>query len=110
MRFYEVAPHIIKHDEYYQSIGFMVHQPSYDKLSADLKSAVDKAYSDAGKYSFTVMGEAADESLGRMKSKGVTFGSVDRSPFVKIMADFYTNKQQAGELPEGFLAAVEDTR
>ena len=26
MRFYEVAPHIIKHDEYYQSIGFMVHQ------------------------------------------------------------------------------------
>ena len=55
MRFYEVAPHIIKHDEYYQSIGFMVHQPSYDKLSSDLKSAVDKAYADAGKYSFTVM-------------------------------------------------------
>ena len=110
MRFYEVAPHIIKHDEYYQSIGFMVHQPSYDKLSSDLKSAVDKAYADAGKYSFSVMGAAADESLARMKSKGVTFGSVDRSPFVKIMADFYAQKQQAGELPEGFLAAVEATK
>ena len=32
MRFYEVAPHIIKHDEYYQSIGFMVHKASYDGL------------------------------------------------------------------------------
>ena len=110
MRFYEVAPHIIKHDEYYQSIGFMVHQPSYDKLPSDLKSAVDKAYAEAGNYSFTVMGAAADESLARMKSKGVTFGSVDRSPFVKIMADFYAQKQQAGELPEGFLAAVEATK
>ena len=56
------------------------------------------------------MGEAADESLGRMKSKGVTFVSVDRKPFVDIMADFYAKKQQAGELPEGFLAVVEATR
>jgi TRAP-type C4-dicarboxylate transport system substrate-binding protein len=52
----------------------MVHQPSYDKLPSDLKSAVDKAYAEAGNYSFTVMGAAADESLARMKSKGVTFG------------------------------------
>ena len=110
MRFYEVAPHIIKHDEYYQSIGFMVHQPSYDKLSSDLQSAVDKAYVEAGKYSFTVMGDSAVESLGRMKSKGVTFVTVDRKPFVDIMADFYAKKQQAGELPEGFMAAVEATR
>ena len=56
------------------------------------------------------MGDSADESLTRMKSKGVTFSSVDRSPFVSIMADFYAQKQQAGELPEGFLAAVEATK
>ena len=63
-----------------------------------------------GKYSFTVMGNSADESIQRMKSKGVTFVNVDRAPFVNVMANFYSEKQKAGELPDGFLKAVEATR
>jgi TRAP-type C4-dicarboxylate transport system substrate-binding protein len=110
MRFYEVAPHVVRHDEYYQSIGFMVHQPSYDKLPADLKSVIDKAYADAGKLSFDIMSQSANESITRMKSKGVTFMDVNRAPFVKVMADFYKPKEAAGELPKGFLATVEKTR
>jgi len=110
MRFYEVAPHVVRHDEYYQSIGFMVHQPSYDKLSADLKSSVDKAYTDAGKLSFDIMSKSADESIARMNSKGVTFIDIDRAPFVKVMANFYKKKAAAGELPKGFLEAVAKTR
>jgi TRAP-type transport system periplasmic protein len=110
MRFYEVAPHVVRHDEYYQSIGFMVHQPSYDKLPADLKSVIDKAYADAGKLSFDIMSQSANESITRMKSKGVTFMDVNRAPFVKVMADFYKQKEAAGELPKGFLATVEKTR
>jgi len=110
MRFYEVAPHVVRHDEYYQSVAFMVHQASYDKLPADLKGAVDKAYAEAGKYSFELMGKSADESIGRMKKKGVTFVEIDRSPFVKIMADFYKKKEDAGELPKGFLEMVAKTR
>jgi len=110
MRFYEVAPHIIRHDEYYQSIGFMIHQPSYDKLPGDLQAAVDKAYAEAGTYSFEVMDKATDESLARMKAQGVTFVEVDRKPFIDVMAKFYADKEAAGELPEGFLETVEQTR
>lgn len=110
MRFYEVAPHVVRHDEYYQSIGFMIHQPSYDKLSPDLRNAVNKAYAEAGKFSFDVMNTSADASIARMKKKGVTFLEIDRRPFVKVMADFYKNKEAAGELPEGFLETVEKTR
>ena len=110
MRFYEVAPHVVRHDEYYQSIGFMVHQPSYDKLSADLKAAVDKAYAEAGKLSFEIMDKSANDSIARMKSKGVTFVDIDRAPFVKVMADFYKQKEAAGELPKRFLEVVEKTR
>jgi TRAP-type C4-dicarboxylate transport system substrate-binding protein len=110
MRFYEVAPHVIRHDEYYQSIGFMVHQPSYDKLPGDLKDVINKAYAEAGTYSFTVMNDAADSSIKRMTAKGVTFMDVDRKPFVNIMAKFYQTKEAAGELPKGFLEAVAATR
>ncbi len=110
MRFYEVAPHVVRHDEYYQSIGFMVHQPSYDKLSPDLQAVVNKAYAQAGKFSFEVMNKSADESIKRMSSKGVTFMDVDRSPFVSVMADFYKKMAADGELPQGFLETVEKTR
>jgi TRAP-type C4-dicarboxylate transport system substrate-binding protein len=110
MRFYEVAPHIIKHDEYYQSIGFMVHKASYDSLPDNLKAAVDKAYADTGSFSFEVMNKSAEESIVRMKATGVTMVDIDRAPFVSVMADWYKKKDAAGELPEGFLATVEATR
>jgi TRAP-type C4-dicarboxylate transport system substrate-binding protein len=110
MRFYEVAPHVIRHDEYYQSIGFMVHKASYDKLPEKLKNALNTAYAEAGQYSHELMGASAGESIERMKKKGVTFVDVDRAPFVNVMADYYRKKEAAGELPEGFLATVEATR
>ena len=110
MRFYEVAPHVIRHDEYYQSIGFMVNQAAYEKLPDALKDTIDRAYADAGKYSREVMGASADESIARMREKGVTFVDVDRAPFVRVMDEYYREKQAAGELPDGFLETVEATR
>ena len=108
MRFYEVAPHVIRHDEYYQSIGFMVNQAAYDRLPDALKEAMNRAYADA--YSHEVMGASAAASIARMTEKGVTFVDVDRAPFVRVMSEYYRAKQAAGELPEGFLEAVEATR
>lgn len=110
MRFYEVAPHVIRHDEYYQSIGFMVNLAAYEKLPAELKDALNRAYAAAGEYSQELMGSAADASIARMKEKGVTFVDVDRAPFVATMAKYYQDKASAGELPAGFLDTVEATR
>jgi len=110
MRFYEVAPHIIRHDEYYQSIGFMVHQPSFDALDAALREAVLEAYDEAGAYSFEIMGQASEESLERMQAQGVTYHEIDRTPFVERMDAFYADLEAKGELPEGLLEAVEATR
>lgn len=110
MRFYEVAPHVVRHDEYYQSIGFMTNQAAYDKLDPDLQAAMNRAYADAGLYSHDIMGTAAEESIARMKEKGVTFVNLDRKPFVDSMGRFYQDLEAQGELPEGFLATVEATR
>ena len=110
MRFYEVGPHVIRHDEYYQSIGFMVNQAAYEELPDSLKDAIDRAYTAAGEYSHEVMGASAEASIARMKEKGVTFVDVDRAPFVQVMNEYYRSKEAAGELPDGFLETVEATR
>ena len=110
MRFYEVAPFVVRHDEYYQSIGFMINQPAYDALAPELQAAVDRAYAEAGEYSFEIMGSVADESIERMASKGVAFRDIDRAPFVAVMQEYYAEKEAAGELPEGFLEEVARTR
>lgn len=110
MRFYEVAPHIIRHDEYYQSVAFMMNQKAFDALPENLKAALLKAHADAGRYSAELMGKAANESISRMKERGVTFVEIDRKPFIESMAGFYQEMEARGELPKGFLAAVEATR
>lgn len=110
MRFYEVAPHIIRHDEYYQSVAFMMNQKAFDALPENLKAALLKAHAEAGRYSAELMGKAADESIARMKERGVTFVEIDRKPFIESMAGFYQEMEARGELPKGFLAAVEATR
>ena len=110
MRFYEVAPHIIRHDEYYQSVALMMNQKAYDKLPKKLQDALLKAQAGAGDYSAELMGKAAEESIARMEKKGVTFRVIDRKPFIESMAAFYKDMEDKGELPEGFLAAVEATR
>ena len=110
MRFYEVAPHIIRHDEYYQSVAFMMNQKAFDALPENLQSALLKAQAAAGDYSRELMGKSAAESIERMKAKGVTFTEIDRAPFIESMASFYAEMDKSGELPEGFLDAVAASR
>jgi tripartite ATP-independent transporter DctP family solute receptor len=110
MRFYEVAPHIIRHDEYYQSIAFMMNQAAFDKLPENLQAALERAHAEVGVFSVALMDKAAEESIARMKEKGVTFTAIDRRPFIEAMASFYQKMEQEGGLPEGFLAAVEAAR
>ncbi len=110
MRFQEVAPHIVRHDEYYQSIAFMMNQEAYDSLDPKLQDALDRALAEAGTYSEELMGKAAEESLERMKAQGVTFIEVDRKPFIERMQGWYDEQKAKGEMPEGFMETVEATR
>ena len=88
----------------------MMNQKAYDKLPKKLQDALLKAQAGAGDYSAELMGKAAEESIARMEKKGVTFRVIDRKPFIESMAAFYKDMEDKGELPEGFLAAVEATR
>ena len=110
MRFHEVAPYIVRHDEYYQSISFMMNQPAYDGLDPALREALDKALVDAGNYSAELMGKSATESLERMQASGVKFVEVDRQPFIDRMQAWYEDQAKQGVLPDGFMEAVEATR
>ncbi len=110
MRFYEVAPHVVRHDEYYQSIAFMMNKEAYSELTDNQRAALSKAYDEAGVFSHEVMGQTADASILRMKAKGVTFMDIDRKPFIESMAEFYSRMENDVKLPQGFLDAVAAAR
>jgi TRAP-type C4-dicarboxylate transport system substrate-binding protein len=110
MRFYEVAPHIVRHNEYFQEIAFMTNAKAYDGLPADVQQALLRAHVDAGRFSGELMGKEAVESIERMKARGVTYNEIDIRPFVARMKQFYAEQEKAGALPPGFMAAVETAR
>lgn len=110
MKFYEVAPHIIRHNEYPQGIGFIMNAKAYNELPDDLKDAVNRAYQAGGKYSVELSDATLADQLNRMKAKGVTYSEPDLSDFLKSMSEFYRAREAKGELPAGFLDAVEASR
>jgi TRAP-type C4-dicarboxylate transport system substrate-binding protein len=110
MKFYEVAPNIVRHNEYPQGIGFMTNAKAYNGLPADLREAVDRAYEEAGKYSVELTMEVTDKSIARMKEKGVTYNEPDTSDIIKAMQEFYSALDKAGKLPKGFVETVNKTR
>ncbi len=110
MRFNEVAPYITRHNEYWQSIGFMMNEAAYAALDEKTRAGLLKAYNEAGAYSREIMGEVADSSIHAMKSNGATYMEIDTSPFVERMKEFYSRMEADGELPDGFLEAVGTAR
>ncbi len=110
MKFFEVAPHIIRHNEYPQGIAFIMNAKAYKALPADLKDAVDRAHAEGGKYSVELTNATLDESIKRMKAKGVTYSEPDLSSFQASMQQFYKQKDAKGEIPKGFLDAVNASR
>lgn len=110
MRFYEVAPNIVRHNEYFQEIAFLTNAKAYESLAPDVRAAVLRAHAEAGKYSQELMGAEAVASIERMKARGVTYSEMDIKPVVARMKDFYAEQEKAGNLPKGFMAAVEAAR
>lgn len=110
MRFNEVAPYIGRHDEYWQSIGFIMNTAAYEALPEETKAGLLKAYEETGAYSREIMFSVAEESIERMKKAGATYTVLDTAPFVAKMQEFYQAMAANGELPEGFLETVEATR
>lgn len=110
MRFNEVAPYITRHDEYWQSIGFMVNESALAALDEDTRAGLLKAYAETGEYSREVMFRVAEESISRMEEAGATYTVLDTAPLVEKMQGFYKAMAEKGELPEGLLEAIESSR
>lgn len=110
MRFNEVAPYIARHDEYWQSIGFMVNLKALAALDDETRAGLMKAYEETGLYSQQVMNDVTEASIKRMTDAGAHYSVLDTKPFVEAMKPFYQDMADKGELPTGFLEAVEAAR
>jgi len=110
MRFTEVAEYVLRTDEYYQSIGFMVNAQALADLTDEQRTAVMRAYDEVGASSARVMNDATVGALSRMDANGVRYLEIDTRAFVERMASFYDDLEAKGELPDGFRAAVDAAR
>jgi TRAP-type transport system periplasmic protein len=110
MRFYEVAPNVIRHDEYPQGIAFMANAAAWNALDEETRALVLEAYDEVAEESMRRMGAEADAAIERMKAQGVTFTQADIGSFVEKMQSFYADLDARGQLPEGFLDAVTASR
>jgi TRAP-type C4-dicarboxylate transport system substrate-binding protein len=110
MRFQEVAPHIVRHDEYPQGIAFMANADAWNGLDDETRAEILAAYDEVAAEFAPRTAAIATEAIDRMTANGVTYDEIDTSAIVAKMAEFYAELDAAGELPEGFLATVRSTQ
>ena len=110
MKFYEVAPNIVRTDEFNQSIAFMVNAEAYNGLSDSNRAAVDRAFAEVSAAQAAEFDAVVKESIERMLSKGATYSEPDTSEWVARVQAVYQARAENGELPDGLLDAVEATR
>jgi TRAP-type C4-dicarboxylate transport system substrate-binding protein len=110
MRFYEVAPHIVRHDEYPQGLAFMTNAAAWNGLDEGTRAQVLEAYNEVAAEFAAKTDATANESLARMAEKGVTFTVMDTAPLVARMAEMYAAMDASGTLPAGLLAAIDASR
>lgn len=106
MRFYEVAPYVIRLDAFYQAIAFMMNGKAFDNLSKGKQQILLDAHAAASAYSHKVMEDAVTGSFARMKKEGAKFSVIDPAAFVERTKELLKQWKAEGELPEGFLEAA----
>lgn len=110
MRFYEVAPHIARTDEFPQGLAFMTNADAWNGLNEETRSDIIEAYNQVAEEFQPRIDEVVNEDLAYMEAKGVTYFELDTSPFIERMSTFYDDLNEKGELPEGFMETVNLTR
>lgn len=108
-RFYEVAPYIIRTDEYPQAVAWMMNDKAWEKLTPEQQDAFERAHKEAAAYARQLLEEqAASLKTDLEAKKGVTVNfDFDTTQFSDRMAAFYQQRAENGELPEGLLDAVQ---
>lgn len=110
MRFYEVAPYVARHNEFPQGLAYMTNAEVWNGLDEETRAQILEAYDEVAAEFEPKVSAIATESLENMAGEGVTYVELDTAPFVAKMAEFYADLDAKGELPEGFLDAVNATR
>ncbi|KEO58355.1 TRAP transporter substrate-binding protein [Thioclava indica] len=90
LRFYEVAPYITLTRHIYSPLPMAISENTWQSLSDDEKTAVQKAADDAATYSRELVRGSEEKQLQEMEAAGATVTRPDIAPFRKAADAVYT--------------------
>lgn len=107
---YEVAPYVMRTNEYPQGLAFLMSREAFEGLSSENQEALEKAFADAAQYVRDLLASNDQATISELSNLGVTYTEVPLGDIYERMATFYQGRDDKGELPDGFLAVVEQTK
>ncbi len=109
-KFYEVAPYLVRTNEYPQALAFLVNKRAFEGLSPEMKAAVERAHADAASYMREMLAANAESQRAQLIEEGAIFSEIDIADLIARMDVFYKDLDARGELPDGLLEAVAAAR
>ncbi|MEC7762836.1 MAG: TRAP transporter substrate-binding protein [Pseudomonadota bacterium] len=106
-RFYEVAPHITRTNEFPQAVTFMMNADAFAALSPEDQEALERAQMEASEYGVSLVDEQSLVWEARMEELGAILNmDFPIDEMVAKVAEYYDELAATGELPAGLMDAV----
>jgi len=109
VKFFDIAKHITKSNEYQQQDCTVMNERKFQSLPQDLQEVIIESMNDAGDFTTQLIENKAIEIENELKNKhGVQIHDIDLKPFKEKTQAAYDELEASGFIPAGILDQIKD--
>lgn len=109
MKFYEIAKHITKSNEYQQQRCIVMNEKSYQSLPEDLQRVIIESINDAGDFNTNIIDTIAAKLEPELKNEyGVEIHEIDLAPIKEKVQLVHVELEESGFLPAGLIDEIKE--
>ncbi len=110
MKFTEVAPNVLRTNEFPQALMYMVNAEAWEGLDDATRAAIERAHAEAAVYAQQLVDSSIEKTLAELEAANIRYSDADVRAFTARMQPYYAEKVAEGELPKEIFDAVNATR
>ena len=103
VKFTEVAPYVIRINEYSAEAIMVANAKMWDGLSEEQQKIITDVANEMGDRMDKLSLEAVQADIDEMAAAGAVFTDIDTDAFREKLTDFYYSLEEDGTLPEGLV-------
>jgi len=105
-KFYELAKHATITNEYQQQLVIVMNEKRFQSLPEDIRQILFDTINEAGELCTKIVNDAASTVKDKLVKEGVSFWTVDLTPWREKAIEVHKQLEEEGFLPAGLMEKI----